>query len=218
VRSDRHVLDASPIVGEKHQDEQKAVGRGRDDEEIGCHDLADSVGRCAKFVMEAGTGEVYISRRSPERRRSRASAVRHESAARPNAFRCGSALCSAPTRSVTHEVRIGAGRSIVTWREAHRKAECGKSACCVRCGGNWRRDYGDPYTGRGKPHDQGAAYGLPRQFPTLPAGEKRSKRISDTSALAAPQGPLRPFKGLKRTEQYSALGRTATAWAASNLA
>jgi hypothetical protein len=37
------VLDASPIVGEKHQDEQKAVGRGRDDEEIGCHDLADVI-------------------------------------------------------------------------------------------------------------------------------------------------------------------------------
>ncbi|HZM92602.1 MAG TPA: hypothetical protein VFB92_04245, partial [Vicinamibacterales bacterium] len=23
----------------------------------------------------------------------------------------------------------------------------GKSACCVRCGGNWRRDYGGFYTG-----------------------------------------------------------------------
>jgi hypothetical protein len=29
-------------------------------------------------------------------------------------FACGSALCSAPTRSVTHELRIGAGRSILT--------------------------------------------------------------------------------------------------------
>src|SRR5438105_9688935 len=32
-------------------------------------------------------------------------------------FACGSALCSTPTRSVTHELRIGAGRSIVTNRE-----------------------------------------------------------------------------------------------------
>src|SRR6202162_2190200 len=32
-------------------------------------------------------------------------------------FVCGSALCSTPTRSVTHELRIGAGRSIVTWGE-----------------------------------------------------------------------------------------------------
>jgi hypothetical protein len=29
-------------------------------------------------------------------------------------FACGSALCSTPTRSVTHALRIGAGRSIVT--------------------------------------------------------------------------------------------------------
>ena len=33
--SDHDVLDASPIVGEEHQDEQEAVGRGWDDEEIG---------------------------------------------------------------------------------------------------------------------------------------------------------------------------------------
>jgi hypothetical protein len=37
---DRHVPDASPIVGEKYQDEQESVGRGRDHEEIRCDDLA----------------------------------------------------------------------------------------------------------------------------------------------------------------------------------
>lgn len=35
--------DASPIVGEEHQDEQEAGGRGRDDEEISRHDLADVI-------------------------------------------------------------------------------------------------------------------------------------------------------------------------------
>ena len=40
---DRHVLDASPIVGEEHQDEQEAVGRGRDHEEIDRYDLADVI-------------------------------------------------------------------------------------------------------------------------------------------------------------------------------
>ena len=43
MRGDRHVPDASPIVGEEHQDEQEAVGRGRDDEEISRHDLADVI-------------------------------------------------------------------------------------------------------------------------------------------------------------------------------
>jgi hypothetical protein len=39
--------------------------------------------------MGAGAGESCISRQSPDRRRSRVSAVRHESAARPNAgFAC----------------------------------------------------------------------------------------------------------------------------------
>jgi hypothetical protein len=43
LRSDRYVPDASPIVGEEYQDEQEAVRRGRDDEEIGGHDLADVI-------------------------------------------------------------------------------------------------------------------------------------------------------------------------------
>jgi hypothetical protein len=40
---DCEVPDASPIVREEHQDEQEAVRDGRDDEEIGCHDLADVI-------------------------------------------------------------------------------------------------------------------------------------------------------------------------------
>ena len=40
MRGDRHVPDASPIVGEEHQDEQEAAGRRRDHEEIGRHNLA----------------------------------------------------------------------------------------------------------------------------------------------------------------------------------
>src|ERR1700680_483712 len=43
LRGDRDVPDASPIVGEEYQDEQEAVRRGRDDEEIGRDDLADVV-------------------------------------------------------------------------------------------------------------------------------------------------------------------------------
>ena len=43
LRGDRDVPDASPIVGEEYQDEQEAVRRGRDDEEIGGHDLADVI-------------------------------------------------------------------------------------------------------------------------------------------------------------------------------
>ena len=37
VRGDRHVSDASPIVGEEHQDEQEAVGRRWNHEEIQAH-------------------------------------------------------------------------------------------------------------------------------------------------------------------------------------
>jgi hypothetical protein len=43
MRRDRDVPNASPIVGEKYQDEQKAVGRRRDHEEIGRDDLADVI-------------------------------------------------------------------------------------------------------------------------------------------------------------------------------
>jgi hypothetical protein len=35
--------DASPIVGEEHQDEHEAAGHGRDHEEIGRDDLADVI-------------------------------------------------------------------------------------------------------------------------------------------------------------------------------
>ena len=40
---DRDVHDASPRVGEDHQDEQEPAGRGRDHEEIRRHDLADVI-------------------------------------------------------------------------------------------------------------------------------------------------------------------------------
>ena len=43
MRGDRHVPDASPIVSEEHQDEHETVGRSRDHEEIGRHDLADVI-------------------------------------------------------------------------------------------------------------------------------------------------------------------------------
>jgi len=43
MRGDRDVLDAASIVGEEHQDEQEAVGRSRDPEEIGRHDLVDMI-------------------------------------------------------------------------------------------------------------------------------------------------------------------------------
>jgi hypothetical protein len=38
----------------------------------------------------------------------------HHTLIMTGSFACGSALCSTPTRSVTHALRIGAGRSIVT--------------------------------------------------------------------------------------------------------
>ena len=43
MRGDRHVPDAPAIVGEENQDEQEAVSRGRDDEEISRDDLADVI-------------------------------------------------------------------------------------------------------------------------------------------------------------------------------
>jgi hypothetical protein len=43
MRGDRHVPDASPIVGEEHQDEQQAVRCSRDHREISRHDLADVI-------------------------------------------------------------------------------------------------------------------------------------------------------------------------------
>jgi hypothetical protein len=43
MRGNRDVPNASPIVGEEHQDEQESVGHRRDYEEIGRHDLADVI-------------------------------------------------------------------------------------------------------------------------------------------------------------------------------
>ena len=43
MRGDRDVPNASPIMGEEHEDEQEAVGDGGDDEEIGRYDLADVI-------------------------------------------------------------------------------------------------------------------------------------------------------------------------------
>ena len=35
--------------------------------------------------------------------------------------------------------RLGQDRSHKPWGEANRRAQCGKSACCVRRGGDWKR-------------------------------------------------------------------------------
>jgi len=47
--------DASPIMGEEHQDEREAVGHRRDDEEIGRDDLADVIPQeCAPVLRCVG--------------------------------------------------------------------------------------------------------------------------------------------------------------------
>ncbi len=43
MRGDCDVPDASPIVGEEHQDTHEAVGHGRDHEETGRHNSADVI-------------------------------------------------------------------------------------------------------------------------------------------------------------------------------
>jgi len=60
-------------------------------------------------------------------------------------------------------------RSHKLWCEVCRCAQYGKSACCVRCGGGWKRDYGESYTGTKEETpdtDKGAPSGLPRQSST----------------------------------------------------
>lgn len=42
---DSHMNDASPLVRQDHQDEQETARRGRHDEEIRGHELADVVGQ-----------------------------------------------------------------------------------------------------------------------------------------------------------------------------
>jgi hypothetical protein len=54
MRGDRDVPDPSPVVGEEHQDEQEAVGRSRDHEEIGRHDLADVIRKNVRQVCDGG--------------------------------------------------------------------------------------------------------------------------------------------------------------------
>ena len=51
---DRDVSDASSIVREEDQYEQETVGHGRDDEEIGRHDLADVIRKNVRQVCDGG--------------------------------------------------------------------------------------------------------------------------------------------------------------------
>lgn len=115
LRGDRDVPNASPIVGEAHQDEQQAGGRRRDHEEIGRHDLAAMIPQERAPGLRAGAGGPCISRRSPSSRRSRVSAVRHGSAARPHAGLPGRSRGSARGRRQARSVaRGGAGSSLST--------------------------------------------------------------------------------------------------------
>jgi hypothetical protein len=48
MRRDSDVPDPSPMVSEEHENEQEPVGRRRDHEEVGSHDLADVISQeCA---------------------------------------------------------------------------------------------------------------------------------------------------------------------------
>jgi hypothetical protein len=63
MRRHGDVPDASPIVGEEHQDEQEAVGRSRDLEEIRRHDLADVVPQeCAPGLRRRLASEPNVFR------------------------------------------------------------------------------------------------------------------------------------------------------------
>ena len=70
---------------------------------------------------------------------------------------------------VTHPVRFYEGGGTYPLRGF--PPLLSKSACCVRCGGSWKRDYGLPYPGtKGETPDtdKGRPNGLPRQLSTLP--------------------------------------------------
>ena len=68
---------------------------------------------------------------------------------------------SAPSRDRSHN----------PWREADRKAQCGKSARCVRRGGGWRRDHGSRTEARErKRRTSHRTLPCTRQSSTLPEG------------------------------------------------
>ena len=74
-------------MGEQHQDEQQAAGRGRHHEESPRPRSVphDSPGTCATSVTVAGDDGPCTSRRSPDRRPRQVSAIRRGCAERPTA-------------------------------------------------------------------------------------------------------------------------------------
>jgi hypothetical protein len=81
------VHDTSAVVRQQDQDEQEAVGRARDHEEIRGHESGrcDSLRTTAMSAMAAGVAESCIWRRWPGRPRCQVSGVRRGCEARPRA-------------------------------------------------------------------------------------------------------------------------------------
>ena len=57
----RNVYKTATFVGEDHEDEQQAIGHGRDDEEVGGRDLRDSREGPANSLMLVAAGETCTS-------------------------------------------------------------------------------------------------------------------------------------------------------------
>src|SRR5262245_8456337 len=75
---------------------------------------------------------------------------------------------------------FNSNRPITLAAKGCRSASCGKSACCVRCGGNWRRDYGGPYTGT-----QGETPDTAKELPTNYRASSRPSQAAGTTWFLA---------------------------------
>jgi len=66
-----------------------------------------------------------------------------------------------------------------------------KAACCVRCGGNWKRDYGDSYTGT-----QGETPDTAKEPPTDYRASSRPYHPTATLAFLAHRAGVLPSRVL----------------------
>src|SRR5271166_2863392 len=80
-------------------------------------------------------------------------------------------------------------RSHNPWGEANRRAQCEKSACCVRRGGVWKRGMAGPPRSRRTVRDTLASYGS-----HCSAASKEHGPMSEQAGLAA-RDALQPVDG-----------------------
>ena len=111
---------------------------------------------------------------------------------------CPMAIASSRRRFWADSITNTVSKRLRNWRYEIFADDSGKSACCVRCGGNWRRNYGGFYTGT-----QGETLATAKELPTNHRAGSRPYQVGSATVIAICSTPSTIASAISKSFNHS---------------